>query len=412
MSPMLIGIDVSLRSHHVQFMDGDGRSLASFAVSNDQTGADTLIHKLLDTATKEKLQHLRIGMEATSNLGWHLAHYLKTELQSYEPNFQAQVYVLNARKVARFKKGYDTLPKNDRIDAWVIADHLRFGRLPHEMKEIIQYEALQRLTRTRFHLMKNITRDKTYFLNQVFLKFSGMRQDNPFSNTFGSTSLAVIQELEPEQIKDMPMEELIEFLQDKGKNRFENPEEIAAYLKKVARSSYRLDKAMADPVNISLATTLSVIQHLESEVKKLDKEIAKIMKGIPETLTSVKGIGPVFAAGIIAEICGIERFDNHNALAKYIGLVWSQNQSGEFEAEETSRIRTGNKYLRYYLVQATDSVRKYNTEYGAFYKKKYDEVPKHKHKRALVLSARKLVRLVFMLLKTNKLYTPPERRNP
>ena len=412
MSPMLIGVDVSLRSHHVQFMDGAGRSLASFSVPNDQSGADTLIHKMLDTASKEKLKHLHIGMEATSNLGWHLAHYLKSELQNYEPNVMSQVYVLNARKVARFKKGYDTLPKNDRIDAWVIADHLRFGRLPHEMKDIIQYEALQRLTRTRFHLMKNIKRDKTYFLNQVFLKFSGMRQDNPFSNTFGSTSLAVIQELEPDQIMAMSMEELIEFLQDKGKNRFENPEEIATYLKKIARSSYRLDKAMADPVNISLATTLSVIQHLESEVKKLDKEIAKIMKGIPQTLTSVKGIGPVYAAGIMAEVGGIDRFTNHAALAKYAGLVWNQNQSGEFEAEETSRMRTGNKYLRYYLVQAADSVRKHDTEYAAFYQKKYDEVPKHKHKRALVLSARKLVRLVFMLLKTNTLYTPPERRNP
>ena len=412
MSPMLIGVDVSLRSHHVQFMDGAGRSLASFSVPNDQSGADTLIHKMLDTASKEKLKHLHIGMEATSNLGWHLAHYLKSELQNYEPNVMSQVYVLNARKVARFKKGYDTLPKNDRIDAWVIADHLRFGRLPHEMKDIIQYEALQRLTRTRFHLMKNIKRDKTYFLNQVFLKFSGMRQDNPFSNTFGSTSLAVIQELEPDQIMAMSMEDLIEFLQDKGKNRFENPEEIATYLKKIARSSYRLDKAMADPVNISLATTLSVIQHLESEVKKLDKEIAKIMKGIPQTLTSVKGIGPVYAAGIMAEVGGIDRFTNHAALAKYAGLVWNQNQSGEFEAEETSRMHTGNKYLRYYLVQAADSVRKHDTEYAAFYQKKYDEVPKHKHKRALVLSARKLVRLVFMLLKTNTLYTPPERRNP
>lgn len=412
MSPMLIGIDVSLRSHHVQFMDGAGRSLASFSVPNDQSGADTLIHKMLDTAAKEKLERLHIGMEATSNLGWHLAHYLKSELQNYEPNVTSQVYVLNARKVARFKKGYDTLPKNDRIDAWVIADHLRFGRLPHEMKDIIQYEALQRLTRTRFHLMKNIKRDKTYFLNQVFLKFSGMRQDNPFSNTFGNTSLAVIQELEPDQIMAMSIEELIEFLQDKGKNRFENPEEIATYLKKIARSSYRLDKAMTDPVNISLATTLSVIQHLESEVKKLDKEIAKIMKGIPQTLTSVKGIGPVYAAGILAEVGGIDRFTNHADLAKYAGLVWTQNQSGEFEAEETSRMRTGNKYLRYYLVQAADSVRKHDTEYAAFYQKKYDEVPKHKHKRALVLSARKLVRLVFMLLKTNKLYTPPERRNP
>lgn len=76
---------------------------------------------------------------------------LRHELQSYEPNVKSQVYVLNARKVARFKKGYDTLPKNDRNDALVIADHLRFGRLPHEMKDIIQYEALQRLTRTRFH---------------------------------------------------------------------------------------------------------------------------------------------------------------------------------------------------------------------------------------------------------------------
>jgi transposase len=392
-------------------MDGAGRSLASFSVSNDQTGADTLIRKMLDTASQEKLEHLHIGMEATSNLGWHLAHYLKNELQSYEPNVKSQVYVLNARKVARFRKGYDTLPKNDRIDAWVIADHLRFGRLPHEMKDIIQYEALQRLTRTRFHLMKNIKRDKTYFLNQVFLKFSGMRQDNPFSNTFGNTSLAVIQELEPDQIMAMSMEELIEFLQDKGKNRFENPEEIATYLKKIARSSYRLDKAMADPVNISLATTLSVIQHLESEVKKLDKEIAKIMKGIPQTLTSVKGIGPVFAAGIIAEVGDISRFTNHADLAKYAGLVWSQNQSGEFEAEETSRMRTGNKYLRYYLVQAADSIRKNDAEYGAFYQKKHDEVPKHKHKRALVLTARKLVRLVFMLLKTNKMYTPPGRRN-
>ena len=412
MSPMLIGIDVSLKSHHVQFMDGAGTSLASFAVPNDQAGADTLIQKMLDTASKAQAQELRIGMEATSNLGWHLAHYLKTELQGYEPHVQSQIYVLNARKVARFKKGYEALPKNDRVDAWVIADHLRFGRLPHEMKDIIQYEALQRLTRTRFFLTNNIKRDKTYFLNQVFLKFSGMRQDNPFSNTFGNTSLAVIQELEPEQIMNMSMEDLIDFLQDKGKSRFDKPAEIAAYLKKIARSSYRLDKAMADPVNISLATTLSVIQHLESEVKKLDKEIAKIMKGIPQTLTSVKGIGPVFAAGILAEIGGIDRFADHAALAKYAGLVWSQHQSGEFEADETSRMRTGNKYLRYYMVQAADSVRKHDAEYAAFYQKKYDEVPKHKHKRALVLSARKLVRLVFMLLKTNTLYTPPERRNP
>ena len=409
MANLLAGIDVSLKSHSVQFMNDNGDALASFSVPNNVTGAETLCQKLMDTAIKYKCSLVRVGMEATSNLGWHLAHFLKTNLNQ-QSVFQAQVFVLNARKVARFKKGYDTLPKNDRIDAWVIADHLRFGRLPHEMTDCIQYEALQRLTRTRFHLMQNIARDKTFFLNQVFLKFSGLRQDNPFSNMFGTTCIAVLQELEPEQIVAMSIEELVDFLKEKGRNRFDNPQDIAEYLQKLARSSYRLDKAMADPVNLSLSVMLSVIHTMEKEIHKLDKEIEKIMKSIPQTLATVKGIGPVFAAGIIAEIGAIKRFDNHNSLAKYAGLVWSQYQSGEFESQETHRVRTGNKYLRYYLIQAANMIRQYDSDYNIFYKEKYAQALKHQHKRALVLTARKLVRLVFMLLKTKTLYTPPERR--
>ena len=42
-----------------------------------------------------------------------------------------------------------------------------------------------------------------------------------------------------------------------------------------------------------------------------------------------------------------------------------------------------------------------------YYDLKYKEVNKHQHKRALALTARKLVRLVFRLLKDNRLYKPP-----
>jgi transposase len=309
-------------------MKEDGVSVADFSVSNDPNGANTLIKRILETAEKSQVTQLKVGMEATDQYAWHLAHYLRDQLQGYEPRFQSFIYTLNARKVARFKKGYDSLPKNYRIDAWVIADHLRFGRLPNEMKDAVQFEALHRLTRTRFHFMKEVGRNKTYFLNQLFLKFSGLRQDNPFSNTFGATSLAVIEELEPETIAEMSIEELVELLREKGKNRFENPEELAKYLQKLARSSYRLDKTMQDPVNLSLSVTLNTIQHMESQVKRFDKEIAKLMKGIPQTLTSVKGIGDVFAAGLIAEIGDVKRFESHHSLAKYAGLVWSQYQSG------------------------------------------------------------------------------------
>ena len=54
-------------------------------------------------------------------------------------------------------------------------------------------------------------------------------------------------------------------------------------------------------------------------------------------------------------------------------------------------------------------MRRHDSEYQAFYKKKYQEVPKHQHKRAIVLTARKFVRLVDALLRNRQLYTPPRR---
>ncbi len=60
--------------------------------------------------------------------------------------------------------------------------------------------------------------------------------------------------------------------------------------------------------------------------------------------------------------------------------------------------------MRYYLVQAANSLRVHNEEYKAYYQRKYYEVTKHQHKRALVLTARKLVRLVFALLSKGQIY--------
>lgn len=74
--------------------------------------------------------------------------------------------------------------------------------------------------------------------------------------------------------------------------------------------------------------------------------------------------------------------------------------------EQTPLIKTGNRYFRYYLVEATNSVRMHLLEFKEYYQKKTKEVLKHQHKRALVLTARKFVRLVDVLLRNRQLYTP------
>ncbi len=86
------------------------------------------------------------------------------------------------------------------------------------------------------------------------------------------------------------------------------------------------------------------------------------------------------------------------------------NQSGEFEADDTPLTKTGNVYLRYYFVMAADSVRKWDPRFAEFYARKFKESTIHHHRRALVLTARKLVRVVDALLRSNQLYVPQGQR--
>ena len=55
--------------------------------------------------------------------------------------------------------------------------------------------------------------------------------------------------------------------------------------------------------------------------KVLDKAIEQQFEIIPNTLTSIPGIGKVYSAGIIAEIGDIRRFNSQTFVSKYAGLV-------------------------------------------------------------------------------------------
>jgi hypothetical protein len=72
--------------------------------------------------------------------------------------------------------------------------------------------------------------------------------------------------------------------------------------------------------------------------------------------------------------------------------------------------KTGNRYLRYYLIQAANQMRTHIPEYAAFYARTHKEASKHHHKRALVLTARKSVGLVVGLLHRNEPYRSQERK--
>ena len=408
MNPLYVGIDVSSRNNVVYLMQPDGSKIKNFSVANSKDGSQKLVKEILSALASYTLTDVIIGLEATSVYGDNLVCFLRED-GSLVP-YNRKIHVLNPKQVNKFKESYNDLPKNDYVDSFVIADCLRFGRINKEVYlDDYRYKALQNLTRARYQAVCNLTREKQRFMNVLFKKYSSLAQEKVFSDTFSATALAVYEEFESaDTLAYMDLHELTEFLQKKGKSHFSNPEEVAKAIQKAARSSYRLPKTVNDSVNQVLSISISSIRALESQIKQFDKAIAAQMELIPNTLTSVKGIGPVYSAGIIAEIGDINRFPDQAKLAKYAGYAWRQHQSGDFEAQNTRLIKTGNRFLKYYLGEAAMSLVRCDAEYKRFYHLKYNEVNKYQHKRALALTARKLVRLVFRLLKDNRLYIAPE----
>lgn len=407
-----LGLDVSQAEVVACLLLPDGReAVPRWTVPNSQPGARDLAARLARLARQYGLARVRIGLEATNLYWWHLACFLKDT-----PGLAAlerEVYALNPKLVHGFKKAYADTGKTDRLDAFFVAERLRLGRLPAPFQVDALYAPLQRLTRFRAHLAQTLAREKNYFLSFLFLKFSGFCQAAPFGDPFGATSCAVLEEFTTEELAQTPLEELAAFVDARGRGRFADPAAVAATLKRAARDSFRLDKVLDEPLTLVLGTTMATIRTLQAQLKAVDQTVARELEALPpdrRTLGSVPGLGPVWTAGLIAEIGDIHRFRNDAALAKYAGLVWTPRESGTFQAEDTALSQTGNAYLRYYLVEAANSVRLHCAEYREYYTAKLAQSPKHAHKRALVLTARKLVRLVAHLLRASAVYRPPESR--
>lgn len=412
---LFIGVDVSLQANQFCVMNFDQHVFFNLKFSNTPDGCEEAINRIKKIHNKYYFDKIIVVCESTGMYSFHLACYFSSH--EYLNNFNTEVYQVNAHDIEKYKKSFSDLEKTDPTDAYVIADFARVGRTKslHPFRGS-QFIALQRLTRQRYHITKNLVKEKLYVMNNLYLSFSGLiiadKNSKPFSDMFGATSCAIFDNFDsPDQIAETPVEDLLDLISTVGKNRTKNPNEKIELLKKAARSSYRLDQTAYDGINIAIASSLNLIKTYENELKDVDKAILSTINGIDSnaynSLLSIRGIGKVYAAGILAEIGSINYFKHNSNLAKYAGLYWNRCQSGKMEKEDRNFSQHANKYLRYYLIEATAScVRTGFPFIKDYYDLKYKEVAKHQHKRALVLSARKLVRLIFGLLRKNQYYSP------
>lgn len=373
---------------------------------NDLKGATELKTIIINTANSNHLDQVVIGMEATSIYSFHPAMFFQEDQDLKK--FDTQSVVIDPKKTKRYHDVFAE-DKNDQIDAFYIADFLRVGRYSTGIVRQENYIALQRLTRSRYELVQSLVRAKQHFIENLYYKLNKLViSDELNTSVFGSTIMSLLTEdMTTDDLLNTSINDLADYLNEHGRGRFANPEALAKTIQKAVRASYRLDKVIANSVDTVLSVYAEEIKAFQKMIKGLDKAIEEVMKVIgkeEEVLRSIPGIGPVYAAGILAEIGQIDRFDNEAKLAKYAGLSWKEKQSGNYASDNTPLKRTGNAYLRYYLVEAANRVRIQDPVFGKYYQRKYKEVKRTPSKRALVLTARKLIRVIFFLLKNHQIY--------
>jgi hypothetical protein len=154
---------------------------------------------------------------------------------------------------ANFKKAYVEAEKTDPGDAFVIADRLRFGRLPRLADPDQKYLAIQKLTRHRFHLTNSLVREKNRFLSHLFLKFSAFCQEEPLSDPFGAAAGCLLTEfLSVDEIAQTLIQDLVDFLVEKAEGTSLTPKPLLGPLSKPPGTPIALVKLLPIPSTSSL----------------------------------------------------------------------------------------------------------------------------------------------------------------
>jgi len=380
------GIDVAKHTHTLLVIDEQGNTVQpAITVRNDQNGMTELKEALLPFKSE-----LHVGLEATGHYWLSVYDVLCHE--------EYQLTVINPIQVHAYHRLDVRKRKTDRIDAFWIAQYLRFAHPSPTTLQLPDILQLRELTRFRFHLTQLIgdcKRKIICILDRIFPEYETL-----FSNVFLQTSRQLLQvAVSAEEFADFDLGELETLLQTSSRGRFGRDK--ADEIRSAARNSIAVS-FLSDALKVETRCLLQQMDLLQEQRSAIDAHIERFMSRIPQHITSIPGIGPTTAAMLLAEIGDISRFPGPENLVAYAGIDPTVFQTGEFDGQRMHMSKRGSHYLRYALWQAATASLLHNNELESYYRKKRSEGKPHGV--AMGALCHKLLGRVYIVLKENRPY--------
>ena len=379
-----IGLDLSKYKHDCFIMNENGEAIRdSFSFENNAEGFNTLLDVL---NSLDSNQEKRIGFESTGHYGSNLKMFLERNGYSFmEFNSLLVHRFFNAESLRK--------TKNDKVDAQKIALYLSTREYKPNPNSSYHLSCLKSLTRLRESLIDERSLQlvrMTNILDKMFPEFK------PLFDKQGLKASSAIYLLE-NYVTPSKMANMTKASYDKMKSELRRPISYAKFCKirDLAKESVGNEDEI---LSFELNLTLELFKELDKKVKDTEDKILKEFTSLKCHIQTIKGIGDMTAASILAEYESIDRFDNPGQLAAFAGIEPSENQSGTHDGKG-KMVKHGSSHLRRYLINAAERMLTHNPILYEYYLKKRDEGKVHNV--ALSHVARRLTRIIFYLEKND-----------
>jgi transposase len=391
---LIATVDIGKRINMGYCRWSDGEESGPFEFHNNGRGFEVFWRRISQECKEKGQRGLIVGFESTGVYAEPLVHYLRKR--------GVKLNQVNPMHTKRLKEVYDNSPgKTDRKDPKVIADIIMLG---HALSVVVPEGAVAELRRYS-HARERGMRRCGALLNQlqdlVFLVFP------EFLDVMRGVRCKSARYL----LRHYPLPgDIVRY----GCNR------LARRLKEISRGRLGRERAEAlyEAARRSVAVTegtesiCSEIKEILEEVEMCERFIARVerrmgdyLEKIPISryLLSMRGLGKITVAGIIGEVGDFRMYRTQREVMKLAGLDLYEISSGAHRGKRriSKRGRPLLRKLLYYA--AMNMVRR-----GGAMREKYLSYVERGmiRTKALVAIARKLLMIIFALVRDQKMYMP------
>lgn len=387
---MWVGIDAGKFAHHAVAVDAAGRTLWSVRVANTQEAVEQLVER----ASKSG---------ATVCWAVDLTCAAASLLLAVLISSRQQVVYVPGRVVNRMSGAFAGEGKTDAKDARIIAETARLRRdlsaVKHSDELVVE---LSRLVAHRADLMADWVRGINRLRELLTSVFPGL--ERAFDYSTRSALILVARYCTPHDIRHAGPQGLSAYLRDHHAYRPGIPAMVNKALE--AAAGQRLQLPGQATTAMLIATQARKLLELDREIKDLDKLVTRRFRTHAQAhvIESLPGMGPILGAEFLAATAGdLAAFTDAGRLATYAGLAPVPADSGRRTGVMHRPKRYHRGLRRVFYMAALANLRIHGPS-RTYYDRKRSE--RKGHNQALIALARRLVDVLWALLRDNRTFQP------